>query len=191
MWRAGKDALIAAEGALFPDRCVICNGPTGWYRRPTRLEYMPPAAQLKLLLWLVVPSRFTLQHLAAVKRAELHWTLPLPLCLEHRHRAAQGMAVRLAGWSLLPISFAMLVAAKRLGFLCVLSLALAPLIAYSGYLWARVARVTRVEGEWLYLRVGRRFVESLPPVPTAGPAYRSPAEPAPAQSSAALPGWSS
>ncbi len=187
VWRSGKDALIPAEGALFPGRCVICNRPSGWYRQLTRIRNVPATTRRSLLWALVLPSGFAIATLAAAKNSELHWTLPLPLCLKHRHRAAQGTALRLAGWAIVPIWFAMMVTTQQPSFISLfLPLALAPLIAYAGYLWARVAHVTRVEDDWLHLRVGRRFVESLPPVPAAHAAYRKPADPSTAQQSVAL-----
>lgn len=174
VWRAGKDALIPAEGALFPDRCVICNGPTGWYRRLTHVAEMPWwVSSLLVVAGIVATPIGAVVCWRILKYIIRAWTLPLPLCLKHRRRPGMGTAIRIIGWIGVAASFVCFCSGAISACLALLGLGFAT--AFGGDFYSRVARVKKAQGEWLYLRIGRRFVESLPPVPGADPGYRHPA----------------
>jgi hypothetical protein len=154
-WRQGDLLLIHTHGGALPDRCVVCNAPANGYRLRKTFAWHPPEYYLTVLagvLIYVIVAMFTRKTAA----------LALGLCEQHRVRRRNALIVAWGGFAL---SFVLMFvgatndsAALMLG--SVVGMGVLPIV---GGLMARVASVSKIDDGHAWLRVGRPFLESLPP----------------------------
>ena len=87
MWVDGDKLVIPREGAVFPDRCVQCNAPTG-YKLERKLFWHPPWVYIFILIsiWIYIILALVLR-----KKAHVH----VGLCDEHRAKRKNAMLI---GW---------------------------------------------------------------------------------------------
>lgn len=149
----GTDAVIPEGGADFPGRCVICNEPSGWYRHTTLVSCACGRAPFSL--WQVVFPRI------GGDRITRNLELPLPLCLAHRRRLQNAQLVRWLGWLMVPFALVPEFFAPAI-VLPAAWLVTWTAIALAGAHFATLTSARRVGGR-LHLRLGKRFVASLPP----------------------------
>ncbi len=155
VWRDGTDAVIPEGGADFPDRCVICNEPSGWYRHTALVSYA--CGRTPFSLWQVVFPRI------GGDRIIRNLALPLALCLAHRRRRRIAQLVRWLGWLMVPFALVPEFFAPAI-VLPAAWLVTWTAIALAGAHFATLTSARRVGGR-LHLRLGKRFVASLPPSP--------------------------
>jgi hypothetical protein len=103
LWRK-KKLLIAAQGAVFPDRCVKCNADVGHERFKRKLYWHPRAWYFLILLHILI---YAVVALAVRKRADVE----LGFCGMHRKR--RKMAI-LGAWGVFVLAVGCFAAAAAL-----------------------------------------------------------------------------
>lgn len=153
-WRDGNLVVLPRENGEMPDRCAVCNGATDYYRHITSVELSPWWAKLAVLSG---GTTATLVAMGFVRRFEVE----VGLCSKHRARASAGPLVK---WLGLVVCFALFVGlvGARLPYLGAGFLVVALVGMAVGDRMQSVISIKAVDSQNLYLRAGKRFLESLP-----------------------------
>jgi|GEM_PF-2681133 hypothetical protein len=156
-WREGDLVMLPREQGDLPDRCVICNGPTDYYRHIREVRVIPWWAMAAMLAG--GPASVGLVLLLCPA-----FTVEVGLCEKHRRRMGVGTAVK---WGGLLVGAASFVAGSWASSL--LWLTIGPVVALFALLVGEkigcVVRAPSFDDRNLHLRVGKAFLESLPSRP--------------------------
>ncbi len=146
-WQHGRDLLLVREGGgrfCFPDRCVVCNAPANGRVRKTLYH---------LRHWWI-PFLSLAMHIHVRRRVEVEFGL----CRQHALARRIGWAC-IATAVVLPA--ALLPAMDGIAVVVACFVALALLFPI-GVRLATVMRLVACDPMFARLRVGRKFLESLP-----------------------------
>jgi hypothetical protein len=134
VWRQDGLAVVRLPDGELPNRCLQCNAPADGFR----LDYPAP--------------------------------VEVPLCTSHRDHVRRALFVKRAGLALpfvtcfLLAPLAELVRGSAVGALLGTSMLLSLLLILVGSLMLRLPfRILAVRDNTVWIRVGRRFLSSLPP----------------------------
>lgn len=157
LWRDGKYAVGRVDDLEFPDRCAACNAPVG-----ARRESLTLAHRSFLFWYLSGDDDFSIFSRHPI---DADWVDALvPLCGRHGARRALGPWV-VAASLLVGVVEALRSAAAHANAQAGLCLAAA--LAGAGFgLWLRgVVGLKRKSNGQAWIKVGRRFLDSLPAAP--------------------------
>lgn len=159
LWREG-DIIVTLKDAKWPDRCVVCNTPTHGVRIRRRFSWHHPAFYLFIFLNIIV-------YLVAGLIARKTCTVMLGMCHTHRRRRIVGLCVGWAGFiiSFVSVPIGLSVPSDwgyALGVGGGIGLFTFPLI---GLLLSSFVLVKRIDANSMRIKVGRRFLESIPVLP--------------------------
>jgi hypothetical protein len=148
--RSGNVARAPVNGAKMPNRCVVCNAPARGFKMRRTFYWHPPEVYFALLL---CGLPYVIFALIMRKRA----TIAFGVCKKHRARRHNGILVGFGGGLL---GFAMVCSGSLP--LVVMGAFMLLILPISGALLARTIHAARIDEKWVWLRVGRPFLESLP-----------------------------
>jgi hypothetical protein len=148
VWRDGDCVVGDPDDLVLPDRCVICDAPCKGQRQNVSIRCYASG------------GRGWIRHVWPFHGLNIDRFLlfAVPICKKHARRA--DAATTLMTSSLLVALVAMNVAFFSRGSLVVVLVAL--LAAWVGYRLQNVVRVERIGSDKVWLKVGRRFLESIP-----------------------------
>lgn len=153
VWRQHGLAVAERSGAVFPDRCVVCNLP-GAERRKTTLRWHPEWIYAFTVIG-VLP--YFLLAVVLGKTAQVE----LSLCDLHARRRRTGLAAAFLG---VPASIGVFVLAIWVDAEPLIYLGMGGLITglVLGLMWGRVVYISRMDDRFVSLSAGRPFIDSLP-----------------------------
>ncbi len=156
-WREGDLVMLPREQGDLPDRCVICNGPTDYYRHIREVRVIPWWA----MAWMLMGGPISVGVILAFCPT---FTVEVGLCDKHRRRLRVGTAVK---WGGLAVAAAIFAAGSWTS--SVLWIATGAVFALVALLVGEkigcVVRAPSFDDRNLHLRVGKAFLESLPSRP--------------------------
>ncbi len=153
--RQGDVAVFPVHGSALPDRCVVCNAPAGGYRLRKTFYWHHPAIYLAILAGALI---YVILAMVVRKSARVE----LGLCEAHRARRRNGLIL---AWSGMAVGLVGLLAGAAYGSGAMAIGGFVVLVALPivGSLMARAAYPTRIDDRWVWLKVGRPFLDGLPP----------------------------
>jgi hypothetical protein len=153
-WREGNTVELPLENGELPDRCVICNAPADFYRQIVTYRVVPRATSVLMFSPLL--------YAVAARSTATVVTLELGLCQKHRNRRSQGRLWKGAGLILGAGLFVLGVYIRSLPLM--IASTILPLVAMViGEHMMTTAKLVNVSDGVVRLRVGNRFLASIPP----------------------------
>jgi hypothetical protein len=152
-WREGDRVVVRKDDARLPKRCVVCNLPVKGERQSKQLSWNPPWVVALVFIGLLF-------YIIAVAVTRKSATVEFALCGEHESRRKNGVILL---WSGLGggIALLMLSAVAEAPILIVLGLGLMVGGLIAGAVMARVLHATKIDDEYVWLSVGRPFLDSI------------------------------
>jgi len=153
VWRERGLAVAERSGAIFPDRCVVCNHP-GAERLPLTLRWHPEWVYAFTVLGF-------LPYVALVLVLGKTALVEISLCHLHAGRRRTGL---LAGFAGVPVSLAICALGLWLDVETLVYLGVGGLLTglLLGLIWGRPLRIGRMDDRLVSLSTGRPFLDSLP-----------------------------
>jgi hypothetical protein len=155
IWCKDGQLVVHKIGGRLPDRCVVCNAPAHGYKLRKTFAWHPPEYYITIIAGLLI---YVIVAMVSRKTA----LVELGLCEQHRARRRNGLIIAWAGFA---GSFCLMFvgAAGRSGKLFIGSVVGLVVVPLAGALVARVVYPTKIDNEYAWFRVGKPFLDSLPP----------------------------
>ena len=171
VWRERGLAVAERSGAVFPDRCVVCNQP-GAERLKRTLRWHPEWVYAFTVIGLVP---YFVLALALGKTAQVE----LSLCALHARRRRTGLLAAFVG---VPVSLGITVLAFWVDAETLVYLGMSGVFTgiLLGLLWGRALHIGRMDDRFVSLSAGGPFLNSLTsrdawgPYPGGHPGYTAP-----------------
>jgi hypothetical protein len=153
-WREGDRVVVRKDDARLPKRCVVCNVSVRGERQRKQLSWNPPWVTVLIFVGLL----FYVIAVAVTRKSA--W-VEFALCEQHDARRRNGLILL---WSGLGggIGLMILGAIVEEPSLIVLGIGLLVVGIVAGAIMARTLHPTKIDEEYVWLNVGRPFLDSIP-----------------------------
>jgi hypothetical protein len=149
--REGDLVVIPVQGAVFPPRCVVCNSPAN-HRLRRKLYWHPPGYYALICIGVLI---YAVVALIVRKSTEFE----VGLCDEHSGRRRTWI---LLGWLGVPACFVgAILLAQTAPELMLLGMLVAFGLMIAAIVMVNFVTVRRIDGGQAWIKVGRRFLDSL------------------------------